>query len=296
MEAWLWAVIALLFIVNITLALKLFLWHRAAHSLAENLEELLREDTNTLLSLSSRDRELRTLARALNDGLRQLRAQRRRYQQGDRQLKQSVTNIAHDLRTPLTALGAYLDLLEKEELSHQARQYLHIIRERWEALGSLSEELFRYSLLSSPDKELHPEPLSLSAALEESLAAHYGALVTRGIQPQISLPEEGVVRRLDKDALGRIFSNLLHNALKYSDGDLQVSLSTTGEITFSNRAPDMDELALGRLFERFYTVESARPATGLGLSIAREFTERMGGQISADYKEEVLSIRLFFPE
>ncbi|MDE5931133.1 MAG: HAMP domain-containing histidine kinase, partial [Lachnospiraceae bacterium] len=95
--------------------------------------------------------------------------------------------------------------------------------------------------------------------------------------------------------LSRIIGNIISNAMKYSDGDLQITLSERGEMTFSNHASGLDEVQAGKLFDRFYTVHTARKSTGLGLSIAKQLTERMGGIIDAGYREGMLSIYLFFP-
>ena len=124
------------------------------------------------------------------------------------------------------------------------------------------------------------------------LQAFYGVMQEKGIVPQISLPEEPVWRMLDKAALNRIFSNIVSNAVKYSDGDLTVMLTADGTITFSNQAKALTSVEVGRLFDRFYTVESGRSSTGLGLSIAKVLTEKCGGQITADYDKGRLSIRV----
>ena len=139
------------------------------------------------------------------------------------------------------------------------------------------------------------EGVELNRVLEESISAYYGALTMRQITPQISMPEKKVIRRLNPAALSRIFENVLNNAVKYSDGDLKIILSEDGEIEFSNHAAALDEIQVGRLFERFYTVENGEHATGLGLSIARLLTEQMGGSIRAQYEGGVLAIRVEFP-
>ena len=99
-------------------------------------------------------------------------------------------------------------------------------------------------------------------------------------------------RKLDSDALSRVFSNLLNNAAKYSDGDLEIALTESGEITFSNTAKELSAVEVEQLFDRFYTVEAARHSTGLGLSIARSLIQRMGGSIAAEYGDERLTIRI----
>ena len=109
-----------------------------------------------------------------------------------------------------------------------------------------------------------------------------------------NLTEEPVWRQLDAGAVNRIFSNIISNALKYSDGDLSVVMEPDGSITFSNTSQALNTVAVGKLFDRFYTVETSRNSTGLGLSIAKILTERMGGSISANYFDEKLYITITF--
>ena len=137
-----------------------------------------------------------------------------------------------------------------------------------------------------------PEDVSLNAALEEALAAYYGALTQAGIEPEVTMPEAPVVRHVDRRALGRVLSNILSNAIKYSAGDLSVELTADGVVRFSNAAPGLDGVQVGRLFDRFYTVESGSNATGLGLAIARTLVRDMGGALDAEYQDGRLVITL----
>ena len=104
------------------------------------------------------------------------------------------------------------------------------------------------------------------------------------------------MRRLNQAALSRVFGNILDNAVKYSDGDLDISLSDDGKIIFSNTAISLDEVQVGKLFDRFYTVEAARRSTGLGLAIAKTLVEQMNGKIEANYKNKKISIFVSFSE
>lgn len=286
-------IILALCIVIFLLLGKIYFLHKSALEIGEGLEERLSSDTNTLIDISYRDPYLRQLAANINVQLRRLRSQRHRYQLGDRELKEAVTGISHNLRTPLTAIRGYLDLLEKEETTPNAQRYLSAIENRVEAMTELTEELFRYSLALSQE-ELPLENVCLNAALEESIAAYYAALTSRGIVPQIHLSGKRLEAQLNREALSRVFSNLLSNALKYSDGHLDITLSDLGEITFSNPAPGLTPVQVGRLFDRFFTVEAARSSGGLGLSIAKSLTERMGGIIRAELEGETLTITLKF--
>ena len=290
-----WAAAAVLAAVVLALGVKVWLLRRGARALRLGLAQKLREDTNTLLSLPCRDRELRRLASSLNEELRLLRKERLRYQQGDRELKEAVVNVSHDLRTPLTALSGYVELLKGEALSPAGQRYLSQIEDRAQAMQAMTEELFRYSL-AAEETALTLEPVDLRAAVEEALLSFYGAFQQKGVVPQLSLPQGPVTRQLDKAALSRVLGNILTNALKYSPGELAVALSPAGVLTFSNPAPGLDPVSAGRLFHRFYTVESSAQSTGLGLSIARELTQRLGGTISAQWESGRLQVELTFPE
>jgi len=273
-------------------AVKSFLMKKSSREISEKLSEKLSGDTNTLIDISSADKDMRALAAALNEELSKLREERRLCRQGDTELKDAVTNISHDLRTPLTAISGYLDLLEREEMSGAVRQYLEQIRNRTELMKQLTEELFRYSVVAAA-KSFVPERLCVNDVLEESLAAFYGAISGGGIVPEINITEQRIERITDKSALTRVFGNIITNALKYSRGDLFVTMMAAGErceIAFANSVINAGKISAERLFDRFYTVETGSNSTGLGLSIAKLLVEQMKGSISAEIRGDKLII------
>lgn len=282
-----------LLIIVVLLLIRIFLLRKAAREIGEGLERQLSSDTNALITVSGGGRRMRKLAADLNRQLRLLRRERRRYQSGNRELREVIANISHDLRTPLTAICGYLDLMRREELPEPLRRYTEMIENRTQLLRQLTEELLRYAVLASAE-EAEYEAVALGAALEESLSAHYAAFKSSGITPNITIPETKLTARLDRNLFSRILSNILGNALKYSDGDLSVVLRENGEMVFGNNAKDLDPVTAGRLFDRFFTVETGRGGAGLGLSIAKLLTERMGGSIASEYREGRLFITLRF--
>lgn len=289
-----WLLCGALAAAVLILCVRLLLLQRALDDIAAQLEDRLSSDTNNPIFLSAQDPHARKLAGALNVQLKELRRLRQRYENGDRELKEAVTNVSHDLRTPLTAICGYLELLDKGDKTPAQARYLALIADRAEAMRQLTEELLRYSVAAGPEEGLTAESVDLNAAVEEAVASFYGALVEGGVTPSVSLPEERVVRSLDRAALSRVLGNLLNNALRHGGGDLEVTLDSAGVITLSNAAPGLDEVQVGRLFDRFYTVETGRSSTGLGLSIARSLTERMGGTIAARYEAGRLWVSLCF--
>ena len=288
-----WLLCALLAILLVGAVIKIIILEISIKEICVDFERCVSEDTNSQILISSGDRTVRKFAKAINSELSELRKMELKYAGGDMELKEAVTNISHDLRTPLTAISGYLDLLENTELPETARKYTAQIRNRTEALARLTEELFRYSVvLSLPELKL--EKVNVCPVLEETLISFQGDMEKAGIEPEIIIPDAPVTAYLDRSALARIFGNIIGNAVKYSDGDFYVRLDQSGRIEFSNTAKELSAVEVGKLFDRFYTVDTARKSTGLGLSIAKLLTERMNGSIAADYKDDRLMITVDF--
>ena len=287
----LWKIMVFFLVVIIfALLLKIFYMRKAIREIKRGFSEKLYTDTNTPIMLSSHDKLVSSLANDINVELKELQKQKHRYIQGDKELKNAITNISHDLRTPLTTICGYLSLLDKEEKSEHIARQLSIIKNRTFALKQLVEELFRYTtIISDTENSVYTETV-INNVLEDCISSYYAIFKEKGITPNINLCEQKIVRSVDKTALLRIFNNVIDNAIKYSEGDLTISLFENGKIVFSNHTSDLNEIQIGKLFDRFYTVNTARKSTGLVLSIAKALIEKMDGNISADYSNNVLSI------
>lgn len=276
-------------ITTAVLSVKLYLIKKSAREIKDGLSDKLRNSTNTLIDISSRDRDMCELANSLNESLRELRNRRHVYEQGDREIKEAITNISHDLRTPLTAITGYLDIMESSG-NEEIRRYTSVIRSRTDVMKQLTEELFRYSIIVSV-QENNEEKVCINEVLEETLVGFYGEITGHNILPEIEITKDRIEKTLDRSALSRIFSNIISNAIKYSDGDFRVKM-TSEYIAFSNSAKKLTSIDAEKLFDRFYTVETARNSTGLGLSIAKILTERMGFKISANLSGNILTIEI----
>lgn len=276
----------------VVLLIKIYLLKKSAREIGDKFADRLKTDTNTLVDISSRDKDMCELADSINKQLKILRKEHLQYHQGNTELKNAITNISHDLRTPLTAIAGNLYMIGKTDDLSEIREYVGAIEERTEAMKQLTEELFRYSIIVSGDSEVVTEEVFVNQALQESISSFYPVLTEKGITPQIHITDTRIVRNVNRSELARVFSNLLNNAVKYSDGDLEITLSDPGEITFSNTAKELSTVEVEQLFDRFYTVEAAHHSTGLGLSIARTLVKRMGGTITADYDNGRLTIRI----
>ena len=289
-------ILCILLAATLTAALlKIRLMRQDIRRISGQMEKRLSENTNELLTTASGDAAIREVTAKLNTQLDTLRTHQLKYITGDLELRNAVTNISHDLRTPLTAIKGYLDLLRSEQKSKETERYLNVIAERTEQMQQLTEELFRYSLILSDDSVITEETVCINAVLEESIAGFYGAFVSSGIEPEITMPAQQVYCKCSRTALMRILSNLMQNARKYSQGDLKIALSADGELLFANHTEGIDYTHIEHLFDRFYTVESAQHSTGLGLAIARTLTEQMGGTIRAEFDADMLTVIIRFP-
>ena len=282
----------LLCIIIIALCVKIYLLKKSAREIASEFADRLKTDTNTLIYISSHDKDMRYLSDSINKQLKILRKEHLQYHQGNTELKNAITNISHDLRTPLTAIAGNLYMIGKTDDLSEIRGYIAVIAERTETMKQLTEELFRYSMIVSNESKEDTEEVFVNQVLAESISSFYPVLTEKGITPQIHLTDARIVRNVNRSELARVFSNLLNNAVKYSNGDLDITLSDTGEITFANTAKELSTIEVEQLFDRFYTVEAAHHSTGLGLSIARTLVERMGGSITAEYDDGRLTIRI----
>ena len=210
-------------------------------------------------------------------------------------MKENVTAISHDLRTPLTAINSYVDLLENETDDTKRKEYLERIKDRTSELKDLTGELFKYSVSADVqyDSQLSTEDVDLQAIIENSLISFYKEFSSKGIDPETSFPSEKVIVNCSRKTLMRIFDNVFSNAAKYASS-LSVVLTDEGVVTVTNDAPDLTPVQVSRLFDKYYTVTDGSNSTGLGLSIAKELVSKIGGHISAGINDGMLTVTIGF--
>ncbi len=283
-----------MFIGSIFLFVKLILIRKEINNITCSLAKILNTDTNKLLTCITSDKLLKNLVRVLNKRLKELRKLEIEYKQGNQSLKSAITNISHDLRTPLTAIRGYVELMEDENPNQQQQDYLRIIDAKVQDLGELTEQLFDFSKNLDLQQEIRVMPVCLNDVLIESIVSFYSLFKKCQMTPQLDLCEEKVVRLLNENILKRIFENIISNAVKYGQSDLKVRMTADGVIEFSNDTDELDFTRLGKLFDRYYTVQNAKRSSGVGLSIARQLVDLSGGTIDASYQASVLKIMIRF--
>lgn len=293
MSIWFYLFLIVLF-VAIFFILKVLIMKQEIKNIGESLADILKSDTNNLITISTNDKKLKKIAVLLNHSLKNLRKLELEYKNGNKELKTSITNISHDLRTPLTAIRGYLDLMDNNNLSEKQIKYLDIIDSKVKDLTFLTEQLFDFSKTLDIQAEMKQENLIINDILEDSVASFYSLFASHNIIPNIDICKDKVIRLLNENMLKRIFENIISNAIKYSKQDFSIKLYSNGIIEFSNQADDLDQVSLEQLFDRYYTVKSAKKSNGIGLSIAKQLVDLSGGTLEAKYKNNMLTIIVKF--
>ena len=270
--------------------LRLWAYRAQLLEMARVLEETPPE-SNLRLTVRTFGMAPRRLCRAVNQRLEEGRQLRLETQKREQELKYTMTCISHDIRTPLAGAMGYLQLLEEDP--ERQTEYLDIVRERLEKLEELLEELFLYTRLQGGSLPLECEMTAALPPLWDALAEFYPQLEAAGVEPKLRFDREDMTVWASPEALGRVYRNLIANALRHGGGGLTIS-GQDQTICFSNELPPGPKPDPERLFDRFYQSSPDRAAggAGLGLSIVRELMERMGGQASAQIMGNELQISL----
>ena len=282
----------ILLFVSIFLIIKLCIIKHSIKEIEKAFTYILKSDTNNIITISSSDKDIKNLAININDNLIDLRKQTIQFKSGNQELKKLITNISHDLRTPLTSIKGYIDLVQQENLSSKQKQYLKIIEKKSNEMTELTNQLFEFSKLM--DVDIEKEECCINEILEETLVGYYNIFKEKNIIPQVSICSKKIYKLVNKISIVRIFENILSNVSKYSTGDFKVVMYDNGTIIFSNKANSLDTTTVQKIFERYFSVENAKESSGIGLSIAKKLTEFNGGTIKATYNNGYLFIEINF--
>jgi len=285
----------ILLIINIFIILKIYLIKKSIKEIEYSFDYILKIDTNSIITISSSDKSIESLATSLNNQLIELRTQKLEYTNGNQELKEIITNISHDLRTPLTAIKGYIDILKEENLSKKQKKYLNIIHEKSQELVNITEQLLNFSkAIDLENISIQREKCCINEILEETLISYYEIFKEKNINPNIQICSEKIYKNLNKNSLIRILENIFSNAFKYSNGDFKVELKKDGTITFSNKSNILDSTTVSKIFNRYFSVENAKESVGIGLAIVKQLVELNNGKIYANYINETFSINITF--
>lgn len=261
------------------------------------LAKRLTEHTRQPISLALFNKELNTLAFNINKCLKEEENLRIEALREEKHFKEMISNISHDLRTPLTAIKGYQQLMKKGTLENEQRYKLEVAEKHADELGVLIEHFFEYSYLVNVQPELKFEKINLTNLVTECLAESIAVLEENNLAVHIAKAPP-VFAKVSKEAVIRIVQNLIRNCVEHSDGDIEVQVlaEKNAIISFKNSVKNDCGIDVKHIFDRFYTADKARSrTTGLGLSIVRLLAEQMGGSTSALLQDGVLDIRVDLP-
>lgn len=287
-------IIIILIIVIIILLTYLFLYHNEVKHISKEIDNIKDLDSNTLIHSKYNLKNINNLIYKINNLLTESKNIKIDYGNKNKSLMKMMTNISHDLRTPLTSALGYIDIILKSDLSEEEKKkYLITIEKRLRRLEELISSFFEFSKIISTNKRPALEKINLTSVLEESVIVFYGDYKKNNREILLDCNQRKIIINSNKMLLTRIFENLIGNAYKHSNSDLniKVEIENKVKIIFSNELLDND-VDIDRIFDEFYTVDISRTkeGTGLGLAIAKEFTKQLNGNIYAEKHNNQLKI------
>ena len=291
-------VIIILIIICLLLVFANLKAKKSQESMAEQIKYINSTETNQLLH-SEYGGVSENLINEINEVLKEKRSDSIYYQRKSHTIDQMITNISHDIRTPLTSAMGYINLVRNSDLDEEEKEReLEVIEKRLHRMEELIEQFFEFSKVISRDEEIKKEDLNLIGVLEEAIAHYFDDFEAKNRVISLKYDSRKLVVHSNRGMLLRIFDNVISNALKHGEGDLEVDVkSEDGKnvITFSNISKD-DKLDVTQIFDEFYTTDISRTkgSTGLGLAIVKQFTNLLGGEIDANKEGDKFEIIISF--
>lgn len=279
--------------------IRYILLRRKIHTLIDQLTK----HANQKVHMTSSDRQVEELAILINEQIEKQKEKHAEKLRIERELKAAIASMSHDLRTPLTAIIGYLELLEKHHVStdEQYEQYLTILKKRTAHLQSLINNFFALSTVDADDYPLHVEKIHLNSLLKEVLMSYYDQFQEGNKEPIVKMSDQRIAIFTDLHALKRVIENLMLNALQHATKEVYIELKQSSEkalLTIRNKHehPGIERIDPEMLFERFYTIDQTRQEhRGLGLSIVKSLMEKMNGDISVLIDDEQFNITCRWP-
>jgi len=267
-------------------------------SIGKQLENISEGKTEKKIDISLLDKDIEYLAGNINRNINYQRQLRIDVLRNEQKLKDSIANISHDLRTPLTSIIGYLQLLEKSELSENQREKINILKKKSEILQNLITSFFEITIIENDSVHINLEKINLNNILSDALLHNIISFKQAGIEPIFDLPNTTIFVESDKMILQRIIQNLISNMLKYSSSYVNISLAQKEhvELSFANKVADPKKIDVNLLFQKFYTADRSRSSgsTGLGLSIVKLLAEKINAQAVAEIEDDILTLKIVF--
>lgn len=280
--------------------MKYRLYRRQIREICRQLSYMQKETTNKRIQTDLSKKEIINLAEQINHLADRKEEEGLSVKRKEQQLKETLANISHDIRTPLTSMKGFFELCAEDSEPEKRTYFEQTIREKMDDLTVLLEELFTYTKLQNESYELQLMPQDFTKLVLDSLFSFYGQWKEKGISPKLSVDENTAMVCCNDTAVRRVLSNILRNAMLHGDGDIKICYHVKNDSVIflcSNGFRNTEEPDMDRVFERFYKADSARreSSSGLGLSIARELAQRMNGRMDARTEDRRFLVETVFP-
>ena len=289
------AAIVILSIVTVVLLIYLGILLRELRGISRQLEERADGNNRQPIHVEMVNRQVDGLVRNMNRCFKAEEKLRLNAIREEREFKEMIANISHDLRTPLTAVKGYLQLLGAGMTEKEQQEKLEIARKHTDHLASLVDEFFEYSYLLNVEQKIVTEKLNLTNLTLDCLASAVPLFEAADMEVIVGEADQ-VMIEADREKLVRIVQNLIRNSIMHADGNLYVDIRSRdmAEIHFRNPVHHAEKIDVNRLFDRFYTGDSSRNrSTGLGLSIVKILAEQMNGKAEVSLCENQIDIAVF---
>lgn len=288
-------------ITSVYFSTRFFLLSRSINNVTKDFKYISKNvNSNRKLKLNYPEKHLEQLLLEINKYLEDTQIYKQKYIKREEEIRKEIENISHDLRTPLTSIRGYLELIKDEDIpDKEKKEYIYIIEKRAKILQNLIQDFYDLSRLENNDYNFSMEIIDINKELKEQILMFYNDFDKKNIDVDIKLKETPILVYLDKNAIERVFHNLIQNATKYSKSKFCMLLnSKNGEIIieFKNDVQDMNRQDLDLLFNRFYMKDSSRSkdSSGLGLTITKFLIESMNGKIDIELDNEWITFRIKF--
>jgi signal transduction histidine kinase len=261
------------------------------------LQALNKNTIEKKIDLQFFDKDIEILTAEINKQIDLTRKSKAEKRLSENELKQAISYISHDIRTPMTSILGYIQFLETDEItSDKRKEYTNIVKNSARRLKVLLEDFFELSVIDQIDYPMKVEKIKLNQLILEVLLGFYEEFNNRNLEPTIEIPNTEMIMMADSSAVKRVIENLIINAIKHSSGNINIRIEKSNksiQLSISNSVNEFNELDLQRMFDRFYKADQTRTGkgTGLGLPIAKSLMEKMNGNITAEFKENRLLMK-----
>lgn len=290
--------IVLLIIALVSVAIQIS-YRRQIKDICRQLAFLSKHNSNMIITQNIASADISELIEQINTLLENQKNQKIEYKIKESNLKDVITNLSHDIRTPLTSLDGYFQLLAEADSQADKERYTAIIRSRIKSLKEMLDELFTYAKLQNDNYKLDVIPQNINKIFYDTIFSFYDDFKEKNIEPDIQITDEQLRIICNEEAVKRVLQNIIKNGLEYSRNQIQISLQRNNNkviIISRNRYGDFETVDINRIFDKFYKADTARSSTstGLGLAIAKGLVIKMGGSISANFTGDIFEITVEF--